>query len=181
MPEDDKKKEAELRRQADEFAERFAASHDFLKMERQAVIRSAQAGDRRAARAILREFAAIVGESSERTWAGPIPFEFAQFLSEAFRLITLNGLDVDKALGLRAGDRGRPKDDPDLVRLTKYRYCLQVLRLKATGKYSTWEEAKTVTARKRRVSKSTIDKAWKSTQRIAAEMEFRRRLGKKTA
>lgn len=141
-------------------------------------VADARAGRKRAVRTILRDFNGTVADRNERTWSGPFPWQFVQYLAECFTLI-LRNVPADKALGLR-GDRGRNSLDPDLKRLRAFRICLRVLRLKATGQYETWQQALKAAAHKLGVSPSTIEKAWKSPQRKAAEINFRHKRGKKS-
>lgn len=141
-------------------------------------VRDARAGRKHAVRMILRDFIATVGCRNARTWDGPIPWSFAQYLAECFKHI-LCGVPADKALGL-AGDKGRNALDPVLKRLRDFRLCLAVLRLKATGRYATLKEIRQALARKSGKGLRTIEQAWKSPQQIAAKIEFRRKGGNKT-
>ena len=141
------------------------------------LVRDAQSGRKHAAKMILRDFVATVKYRNERTWDGPIPWPFAQYLAGCFMHI-LCRVPADKALGL-AGDKGRNAHDPKLTRLRNYRICLAVFRLKATGRYATLGEARRALARKSGKGLRTIEQAWKSSQRIVAEIEFRRKRGKK--
>jgi len=122
---------------------------------------------------------ATVDDRTAESWRGPIPWLYAKHIAEAFKMC-LEGVDANKALGIEAGASGRPSISPEQKRLRDFGHCLCVLNLKATGRYSTWEEAKTAAARKLKVSKSAIDKSWKTGQRIAAELEFKRKRGKKS-
>lgn len=137
----------------------------------------ADKGDPHAAKEILEDFAAAVEECSDRAWSGPIPRQYAVFLARAFRQITNDQVACDVALGLRWGSRPTISDEDKRQR--NYEWCMGILSLKASGRYDTLDEVKEAAKRKFKVSRSAIDKAWKTDQRIAAEMEHRRMQGKK--
>lgn len=154
-----------------------AESVDFMGAGWADIAMRAERGDPHAAKEILSDFAAAVEECSDRAWSGPIPRQYAVFLAKAFRQITNDKVACDVALGLRWGSR--PPISDNEKRQRDYEWCLLILSLKASGRYETLNEVKEAARRKLTVSRSAIDKAWKTDQRIAAEMEHRKMKGKK--
>lgn len=73
----------------------------------------------------------------------------------------LDGVPADKALGINNGIPGRLKISDEVLRQREYEWCLEIIRLRNSGRYDLLKHAKKAVARKFNVSVSAIDKAWK--------------------
>jgi hypothetical protein len=69
-------------------------------------VKRARDGDVDAARVILDDFVGAITARSERTWDGPIYYQYAQYLADAFQKI-LSGAKSDIALGIKCSKPGR--------------------------------------------------------------------------
>lgn len=80
-----------------------------------ATAESASDGQRDAALDLLTDFVEAVDQSDARSWGGPVPLVYAQFLAGAFRRI-LKGDRADDALHTRNTKRGKPKGGARAIR-----------------------------------------------------------------
>jgi hypothetical protein len=114
----------------------------------------ARAGDTQAARDILREFREALDLSAEDKWPGPIPWDCARYLADAFRAILSGNTDAASALGIRPKTAGRPagtKIERDL--LLGAAYWLLVRRGRKP------EEAKSLLSTHWPTNRSTVERA----------------------
>lgn len=144
-------------------------------------IELAETGDRDAAKWLLEEFRSTVkqnrdSEGKAHRKPSGIHTQFNEalldYFSRCFGFI-LNGVSPDKALGLNKGQPGADSISPEEVVRREHEWCLEVLKLKSSGRYPLLRDAKKQASRKFRVSLSAIEKAWKKSEpKISAEIVY---------
>lgn len=81
------------------------SASDWLVIEN---VRRARDGDVKAARRILTDWVGAVDQRDKQTWKGPVHWEYARFIRDAFASI-LGEVDANRALGVSLAKAGRPE------------------------------------------------------------------------
>jgi len=142
-------------------------------------IESARKGDADAARAILRDFAEMVGQRKRPDGTPHITptgtsvsldWPIADYLAECFQAI-LEGVEPGKALGI-AGEAGRPEIKTSAKNERDVRYCLAIMESKRKNKGETLlVHFKQVARHFHLPSHSTVRAAWKRPEiQLAAKL-----------
>jgi hypothetical protein len=133
-------------------------------------IAEANAGDKKASLWLIKNFCSTI-ENNRDSKGNPhvkpsgIHTQFHEGMLDYFHksfTSILEGVKADKALGINKGETGADKLSKYEVRDREVKWCLEIIKLKNSGKYPLMMHAKAQAARKFNVKQSAIDKAWKN-------------------
>lgn len=141
-------------------------------------IEKAKAGDKEASQWLIQEFCSTIKNNRDKEGnphkkpsgintlfdEGLLDYFYSCFQS------ILEGVQSDIALGINKGEPGADRLSKDVILQREYEWCLEILKLKNSGRYPLIKDAKKQASRKFRVSLSAIDKAWKNPSSKYAAM-----------
>lgn len=133
-------------------------------------IAKAQAGDKEASQWLIKEFCSTISNNRDKDGnphikPSGINTRFHEGMLDYFHSCfesILDGVPSDKALGINKGEPGADRIPRDVILQRECEWCLEILKLKNSGRYPLIKDAKKQASRKFDVSLSAIEKAWKN-------------------